>query len=131
MLAQCHWSLTMVDIRKRLTAQWKDAAIFVLGLWLIISPWALNFAVDRTPMWNASAVGLIIAVAALAALISFHRWEEWVEAALGLWLIVSPYLLGFAAQINATVNHVIVGIIVAALAVWTVAASKTADRAMR
>jgi SPW repeat len=121
----------MMDIRKTLAAQWKDAVNLVLGLWLIVSPWVLHFATDRAPLWNASAVGLIIAVAALAALISFHRWEEWIEAALGLWLIVSPYLLSFTTQMNATVNHVIVGLIVAALAVWAAATAETARRAMR
>jgi hypothetical protein len=131
MLAQRHWSLTMVEFRRKLTAQWKDAVNLVLGLWLILSPWALHFAAVRAPLWNASAVGLIIAVAALAALISFQRWEEWIEAALGLWLIVSPYLLGFTAQMNATVNQVIVGLIVAALAVWAAAAAETDRRAMR
>jgi hypothetical protein len=131
MLAQCHWSLTMMDIRKRLAAQWKDAVNLVLGLWLIVSPWALSFAADGRPMWNASVIGLVIAVAALAALISFHKWEEWIEAALGLWLIISPYILGFTTQMNATVNQVIVGIIVAALAIWTVAGSATAHGAMR
>jgi hypothetical protein len=121
----------MMDIRKRLAHRWKDAVNLVLGLWLIVSPWALSFAADRRPMWNASAIGLIIAIAALAALISFHKWEEWIEAALGLWLIVSPYILSFTSQMHATVNQVVIGIIVAALAVWASAGSETAHGAMR
>ena len=121
----------MVDIGKRLTVQWKDAVNFVLGLWLIVSPWALGFAAEPAPAWNAWAVGVIIAVAAAAALIAFHKWEEWVEAALGLWLIVSPYLLGFATQMSPTWNSVIVGIIVAALAVWAAMGPETAGRLMR
>lgn len=122
----------MVDIGKRLTAQWKDAVNLVLGLWLIVSPWALGFVTDQTPTWNAWAVGVVIAVAALAALIAFNRWEEWAEAALGAWLIVSPYLLGFATQMNATWNQVIVGIIVGGLAIWSAMDTpETTGRAMR
>jgi hypothetical protein len=121
----------MVDIGKRLTVQWKDAVNFVLGLWLIASPFALGFAADQIPAWNAWAIGVVLAVAALAALIAFNKWEEWVEAALGLWLIVSPYLLGFATQMNATWNCVIVGIIVAALAIWSAVGAETAGRVMR
>ena len=120
-----------MDTRTRLASQWKDVVNLILGLWLIVSPWALSFAADRRPMWNAVIIGVIIAVAALAALISFHKWEEWIEAALGLWLIISPYILGFTAQMNATVNQVIVGIIVAALAIWTVAGSQPVHGAMR
>jgi hypothetical protein len=123
--------LVMVDIGKRLTVQWKDAVNLVLGLWLIASPWALGFATEQAPMWNASVVGVIIAVAALAALIAFHKWEEWVEAAFGLWLIVSPYLLGFAVQTNATWNHVLVGIIVAGLAIWSAVKPAAAGRLIR
>jgi hypothetical protein len=124
--------LNMVDIRKRLTAQWKDAVNFVLGLWLIASPWALNFVADPAPTWNAWAVGIVITVAAFAALIAFNKWEEWVEAALGFWLVVSPYLLGFAMQMYPTWNQAVVGIIVAALAIWSaMVAPETTGRAMR
>jgi SPW repeat len=122
----------MVDIGNRLTIQWKDAVNFVLGLWLIVSPWALGFVADQTPTWNAWVVGVVIAVAALAALIAFNKWEEWVEAVLGAWLIVSPYLLGFSAQMNGTWNQVIVGIIVGGLAIWSALVTpETTGRAMR
>jgi predicted MFS family arabinose efflux permease len=131
MLAQCHWSLIMMETRTRLTSQWKDVVNLILGLWLIISPWVLNFASDSRPMWNAVIIGVIIAILAIAALISFRKWEEWIEAVLGLWLIISPYVLGFTTQMNATVDQVIVGIIVAALAIWTVAGSQAPHGAMR
>ncbi len=122
----------MVDIGKRLTAQWKDAVNFILGIWLIVSPWALGFATDRAPTWNAWVVGVVIAVAAIAALVAFNKWEEWVEVALGAWLIVSPYLLGFSGLMHATVNQVVVGIIVAGLAIWSAMATPgTAGRLTR
>ena len=62
--------------------------------WLGISPWALSYAHEATPAWNAHIVGIVIAVAALAA---FQKWEEWINAALGAWLIVSPFILSFSA----------------------------------
>ncbi len=110
----------MMNIGKKLTAQWKDTVNLVLGLWLLASPWALGFVTEQAPTRNAWVVGVVIAVAALAALVAFNKWEEWVEAALGAWLIISPYLLGFTPQMNATLNQAIVGIIVAGLAVWSV-----------
>ncbi len=120
----------MVNIGKRLTAQWKDAVNLVLGLWLVISPWALNFMLVEAPTWNAFVVGVVIAVAAAAALIAFNQWEEWVEAALGAWLIVSPFLLGFSMEFYATWNQIIVGALVGALAVWSAMEPTTAHRAM-
>jgi hypothetical protein len=56
----------------------------------------LSYATETTPAWNAHGVGVVVAVAAFAALVAFHQWEEWVNAALAAWLIVSPYLLGFS-----------------------------------
>jgi hypothetical protein len=64
-------------------------------------------------------VGVIIAVAALAALARFQEWEEWVNVALGAWLVVSPYLLGFASVAAAFWNQVAVGLLVAILAART------------
>lgn len=122
----------MVDIGKRLTVQWKDAVNIVLGLWLIASPWALGFVTDPAPTWNAWAVGVIIAVAAFAAMVAFNKWEEWAEVALGAWLIVSPYLLGFEMAMTPTINQAAVGVIVAGLAIWSVMATTgTAGRLMR
>jgi hypothetical protein len=103
----------------KLSSQWKDAGNLVLGLWLAISPWLLSYANEATPAWNAHAVGVIIAVAALAALAAFQEWEEWVNVALGAWLVVSPYLLGFASLTAAFWNQIVVGLLVAVLAAWT------------
>jgi hypothetical protein len=105
--------------KEKLTAQWKDAANLVLGLWLAVSPWALSYAGDGIQAWNAHAVGVIVAVAALAALLAFQKWEEWVNAAFGAWLIVSPFVLSYATHAAALWNQVIVGLLVGILAVWT------------
>jgi hypothetical protein len=42
-----------------------------------------------------------------AALVTFQAWEEWVNAALAAWLIVSPYLLGFSGLTSAFWNQLI------------------------
>ena len=76
----------------------KDAANFVLGLWLVVSPWVLTYTTTTTAAQNAWVVGAVIAIAALAALLAFHQWEEWVNVALAAWLFVSPWILGFSGQ---------------------------------
>ena len=57
-------------------------------------------------------------MAALAALFAFQKWEEWVNAVLAGWLIVSPYLLGFTGNQTVTWNQIIVGVLVGILAIW-------------
>jgi hypothetical protein len=108
---------------EKLTNQWKDAGNLVLGIWLIVSPWALAFAGETTAAWNAYIVGAIIAVAAFAALIAFQKWEEWVNAGLAAWLLVSPFVLGFSGLTYALWNQIIVGLLVGALAIWAAMAT--------
>ena len=74
----------------------------------------LDYAYRFHPRW---AVGAVIAVAACAALVAFQKWEEWVNAALGAWLIVSPFILGFGTQTAIAWNQIVVGALVGALAV--------------
>ncbi len=110
----------MATLGERLTRQWPDVLNALLGLWLIVSPWLLAYSGEATAAWNAWVPGVIIAVAALAALFSFHEWEEWVNGLLGVWLVISPWLLGYSALAAATWNHVVVGAIAAILAFFEI-----------
>lgn len=109
----------------KMTHQWRDVANLVLGLWLLISPWVLSYASEpMVAAWNAHIVGIIVAVAAIAALVAFHKWEEWVNVVLGVWLIVSPFLLGYAMLTSALWNQIVVGVLIGILALWTAVSSE-------
>ena len=103
---------------------WQDPVNAVLGAWLILSPWALRFQEDRTIMGNAVIVGILLLAAALGAIFAPKAWEEWTEGALGLWMAVSPWVLGFSANQNAMVNAVVTGLVILALAIWVLATDK-------
>lgn len=90
-------------------------AQLVLGVLLLAAPWALGFAAMTTAANNAWVVGLILVALAVASILSYSVWEEWAMGALGLWLVVSPWLLGFADVQEALWTHVIIGL--AAIAV--------------
>ena len=100
---------------------WQDAVNAVLGVWLVLSPWALAYAGDAAPAANAVIVGIALIAAALGAIFVPRAWEEWTEAVLGVWLIVSPWVLGFSEQILAMRTAVATGIVIAVLALWTLA----------
>jgi SPW repeat len=100
------------------TAQ--DWINLVLAVCLFFSPWAIGFVTDVTPTWNAWIVGVALGALAIATLSVFAEWEEWVNVLLGLWLVVSPWLLGFATNVNAMWTHVIMGVLVAAASAWAV-----------
>lgn len=107
----------------RMSHQWRDVANLILGLWMLISPWPLSYIDQPTAAWNAHIVGIIVAVAAIATLIAFHKWEEWVNVVLGIWLIVSPFLLGYEMLSNALWNQIVLGIVIGVLALWTAVTS--------
>lgn len=97
---------------------WQDPVNLVLGLWLVAAPWIFQFSGEAAATWNAVAVGIVIAAIALFALFSVQAWQEWANAALGLWLVASPWVLGFVGVAAALWNAVIVGVAVALLALW-------------
>ena len=97
---------------------WQDPVNLVLGLWLVATPWIFQFAGEAAPMWNAVVVGVVVAAIALSTLFKAQAWQEWANAVLGLWLVASPWALGFAAIAAALWNAVVVGVVVAALALW-------------
>jgi hypothetical protein len=76
-------------------AKWADSANLVLGLWLGISPWILPY-VGQAAAWNARLSGLAIAGVAASALVTHDLGKELLNVILGVWLIVSPWLLGYS-----------------------------------
>ena len=96
---------------------WQDPANAVLGVWLIFSPLILGFQSDLTAVSNAVLVGILLLAAAIGAIFVPRAWEEWTETALGLWLAISPWVLGVSAQ-SAKASAVVTGLVVLTLALW-------------
>ncbi|WP_051310637.1 SPW repeat protein [Bradyrhizobium sp. Cp5.3] len=72
-----------------------DVYNLFLAAVLFISPWLFKLTISqgRIDIWVTSA---IIGILSLAAIIAYRDWEEWINVLMGVWLIVSPWLLGFA-----------------------------------
>lgn len=80
----------MKTFMDRLKGQWQDGVNVLLGVWLLISPWLLQFSGNAPATWNSVILGVVIGVASISALVRFHEWEEWVDLIMGLWLVVAP-----------------------------------------
>jgi hypothetical protein len=100
-------------------ARFCDLVNLLLGTILFFSPWLLNWSLG-SPRQTDAIAGLLIAALSVAALTAFAVWEEWLNLIAGLWLITSPWLLGFQDSEAMTV-HVVIGAVVAA---WPSAASR-------
>jgi hypothetical protein len=107
----------MADRTFSLPQQWEDWASWILGIWLMISPWALRFDLDETPTRNAVVVGFLIVFTEVVELSIFRDWEEWINVVLGIWLLASPWLVAISER-SATINFIIVGLLVLALAFY-------------
>ena len=93
------------------------------GALLFISPWVLGFAGDLMAARTAWVGGIVIAAMALAALVQFAEWEEWVTLVVGLAVAAAPWVLGFAALHHALAACLVLGLIVALASVteiWSV-----------
>jgi hypothetical protein len=103
---------------------WQDLVSALVGVWLILSPWALGFLSDTNALANAVIIGLLLIATALGAILVPRAWEEWTEGVLGLWLATSPWVLGFAGIQNAMISAVASGLAVMVLALWVLMTDK-------
>lgn len=109
----------MADRKFSLPQQWEDWASWVLGIWLLLSPWTLWFYLDEVATRNAVVVGLLIVFTEVVELSIFRDWEEWINVVLGAWLLISPWVLGIHA-LSATADFLIIGLLVVALALYEI-----------
>ena len=98
--------------------RWQDQVILLLGLWLLVSPWAFSYPDGSPQMLNAFVSGLVIAVLAAFDLYKTYFWAVVVNLLLGVWVAVSPWVLRISEQPAALWNALAVGIAVAVLALW-------------
>src|SRR5438445_7769765 len=67
----------------------------IAGIWMIISPFILVFTNLQTALWNNIIVGVVVLVLAWIRAANPDRLIglSWLNLVLGLWLIVSPFVL--------------------------------------
>ena len=98
------------------TEKWQDWASFALGLWLAVSPWMAGYAEHDAATANAVIVGLALALGSHFECVACDDAPaEWINLAVGLWLVCAPFTLGFSSRVGMA-NSIVVGISVAALA---------------
>jgi hypothetical protein len=90
-----------------------DLYKLMLGVFLALSPWLFGFAYKPASL-DAWTTGSILVAVSAAALLVFSDWKEWAALALGLWLVVAPWVLNLPHL--ATKIHVIAGLVCAYLA---------------
>jgi len=86
----------------------------VLAAVLFAAPWLfrLTNGTARVDFWLCSAA---VVALSLAAIFAYANWEEWVNFLVGIWLIASPWILGFS-QVRAMHFAIAIGALVVFMA---------------
>lgn len=122
----------MPDDDSKGIAQTFSGLNLLAGLWLIIAPWLLGYDTVPAALWNDSVVGIAVVILAGLRMLApaRHLGISRINAVLGLWLIVSPFVLqygeGFVMRNVAFWNDVVLGSIVFVLARLSIATVKRA-----
>ena len=106
-----------------------SAINILLGIWLIASPWIFDYG-GRPAVLSSVMAGALIAIIAASRLASLRSTAglSGVNLLLAVWTIASPWLCGYTANIEAVWNNVALGIVVAALAMWSSGATIAAEK---
>jgi hypothetical protein len=108
--------------------RWQDWVMLALGAWVFFSPfWMAGYAsMGDAAAWNSYILGALAAMFACAALATGKIWEERLNAALGIWLLIAPFVLGFhAAEPGASWNHFVLGALMVIDAAWALGAARS------
>jgi len=99
----------------------RDVTNLILGGLLFFTPWMFGFTGERLESFSAWAGGITVTALALAAINMVNAWEEWLVGGAGLWIVVSPWVLGFSKAGPAFWVHVVIGgavVAVTAFELW-------------
>jgi hypothetical protein len=105
--------------------QWEDWVRLALGAWMLVSPWIVGFSGHDSATINALLMGSILVFEELLELEVHGMVEEWIDLVAGVWLIISPFALGFALLTAATVSTMAVGVLTMLFAVWAMSPFET------
>lgn len=98
--------------------KWEDWVGIALGAWMLASPWVVGFSDHSVAAMNALIMGSILVLAEMLELSVHEAAEEWIDIVAGVWLMVSPVVLGFTSLMPATVSTMSVGLLTVLFAAW-------------
>jgi hypothetical protein len=109
-----------------------DGPVFLLGLYCAVSPWIVHYSTSQPALVPHN---LIIGIAISLLALGFTRAPErmyglsWAFCALGVWMIISPWVVGDGPDAGVIWNNIIVGALAVVLGVVCAAtAAKSTPR---
>lgn len=106
---------------------WEDWCGMLLGALIVVSPWFPTEPIQGLDgersfvILNTFTIGIVVFGLAQLEYVALQRWEEGAALAAGLWLIASPFVLGYSGEGLLGIWHVCLGglvVLLAALQLW-------------
>jgi hypothetical protein len=108
-----------------------DLYNLLLAVVLLSSPWlfTLTNPAGKIDLWVSGAA---LAAISLVAILAYVNWEAWANLLLGLWLVASPWILGFShtRAMHFSIGLGVVVAFLAALELWLVYNAMHLDKAV-
>ncbi|WP_327181287.1 SPW repeat protein [Streptomyces sp. NBC_01334] len=89
-----------------------DGPVFLLGLYCAVSPWILHYTASQPALMTHNLiVGIAIGLLALGFTAAPARMYglSWAMCALGIWMIIAPWVVGDSPDAGVVVNNIIIG----------------------
>jgi hypothetical protein len=106
-----------------------DGPVFLLGLYCAVSPWILHYTTSQPPLVTHN---LIVGIAIGLLALGFTRAPErmyglsWAMCAMGVWMIVSPWIVGDNPDTGVIWNNIIIGALAVVLGLMCAATAAKA-----
>ncbi|GLV79659.1 MULTISPECIES: SPW repeat protein [Streptomyces] len=89
-----------------------DGPVLLAGLYFAISPWVVHFSgTSPNLMVNNLILGITVALLGLGLTTAPRRMYSlcWAMSAIGVWMIISPWVVARGPDLGMIVNNVVVG----------------------
>ncbi|MFD0313096.1 SPW repeat protein [Streptomyces flavalbus] len=110
-----------------------DGPVFLLGLYCAVSPWIVHYTTSQPALVPHNLImGIAIGLLALGFTSTPERMYglSWATCAIGVWMIVSPWIVGDSPDAGVVWNNIVIGALAVVLGLMCAAtAAKSAPRA--
>lgn len=108
-----------MDEDKRAQSQTLSGINFILGAWLVASPYIFGY-LSAPLKWNQIIAGLaVVFFSSFRYAAPQLEWPSRLNLLAAIWLIVSPFLLNDASGVSYW-NQLIIGVLVVLFAAWNI-----------
>lgn len=108
-----------------------DGPVFLTGLFCAISPWVVHFTGSQPVLTTHNLImGIAIAMLGLGFTVAPARMSglSWAMCAMGVWMIVSPWIVGASPDAGVVLTNIIIGALTFLLGLMCIGAAGRESR---